>query len=81
MATKNSLLTPDEIISIKARVKAECQRRQYNGSVSSYAGTAYDFTTVPTKNEKILADHYDKISIPLNAINNTKGFITSSQGK
>ena len=77
------LLLPTEINDLKARVKAECTRRSQTGSVAAYAGTDYDYTTVPATGVLIAAEHYNKIAIPLNAINadiisqtNTKDLLT-----
>ena len=63
------LITPSEISALKARVKAECQRRSYNGSVTTYAGSNYNYTVNPTTGKIISKEHYDKIATPLNAIN------------
>lgn len=63
-----SLITPNRFIELKAKVKAECQRRQYVGSVASYAGTDYDYSISPTSGGKIVREHYDKNADPLNAI-------------
>lgn len=81
MATK---ITADRFNNLKARVRAECLRRAYAGtasgskSVSSYGGTSYDYSTTPAKGGKILAEHRNKLSGPLNAINSNT--ITSATG-
>lgn len=54
--------------NLKARVKAECQRRKYTGSVASYAGTAYDFTNPAAAGKLIRYEHYEKNAVPLTAI-------------
>ena len=54
--------------NLKARVKAECQRRKYTGSVASYAGTAYDFTNAAAAGKIIRYEHYEKNAVPLTAI-------------
>jgi len=54
------MLTTAEIISLKSKVKAEMARRSGYGSLSSFAGTTYDFTTTPTKGGAILAEHGQK---------------------
>ena len=42
-------ITPQRIIDLKAKVKAECQRRRYTGRIdNTYGSATYDFTTVPT---------------------------------
>lgn len=63
-----SLITPNRFIELKAKVKAECQRRQYVGSVASYGGIDYDYSISPTSGGKIVREHYDKNADPLNAI-------------
>ena len=40
-----SIVDVDRLIKLKEKVKAECLRRKYTGSVSSYGGTSYDYTT------------------------------------
>ena len=64
----NSIISPDRFNDLKAKVKAECKRRAYVGSVTDYAGTAYDYTNTPTSKNVISKEHYEKIAVPLNAI-------------
>lgn len=65
-----SYITPQRIIDLKAKVKAECQRRRYTGRIdNTYGSATYDFTTVPTAGGLVLQEQHDKISIPLSAIN------------
>jgi len=47
---QNSLLIPADIIALKARVKAEMQRRCRQGDISGYAATSYDYNGVPATN-------------------------------
>lgn len=54
--------------NLKARVKAECARRKYTGSVESYAGTAYDYTNPAAAGKLIRYEHYTKLAEPLTAI-------------
>lgn len=54
--------------NLKSRVKAECQRRKYVGSVTPYAGTAYDYTNPAAADKIIRYEHYKKIAEPLTAI-------------
>lgn len=75
-----SKITPDRIKDLKARVKAECKRRAYSGSVSSYGGTDYDYTTAPATGKQIAAEHYKKIAVPLNKINSSKVSDTDEAG-
>lgn len=56
---------------LKARVKSECLRRKYNGSVAQYGDAAYDYTSIPTTGQPPLPEHLNKIIVPLNAIRNT----------
>lgn len=67
---KNQMLAAD-FIALKARVKAEMQRRKYTGSISVYAGDEWDFTVQPEAGGKILPEHFNKIVEPINAISPT----------
>lgn len=69
-AVNNPILAND-FIDLKARVKAECARRCYNGSVAQYATSEYDYTSQPTSGGIPLPQHLNKIIVPLNAIRNT----------
>ena len=64
-----AVISADRYNNLKARVKAECNRRRYTGSVSSYGGTEYDYTITPASGGIIRTEHRDKIATPLNAIN------------
>lgn len=64
-----ALIEAQRFTDLKARVKAECQRRSYTGSVASYGGTDYDYASAPASGVKIAQEHYEKLVIPLNAIN------------
>ena len=55
--TQGSQITASDINALKARVKAEMNRRKYDGSLTGYAGTSYDFTTVPAAGVKASAEH------------------------
>ena len=57
-----------EMIDLKARVKAEMQRRNGNGSLVAYAGTDYDYTVDPAAGGQMLTEHVNKIVVPMNAI-------------
>lgn len=57
-----------EMIDLKARVKAEMQRRNGNGSLVAYAGTDYDYTVDPAAGGQMLTEHVNKIVMPMNAI-------------
>lgn len=60
-----------DFILLKERVKDECARRKFNGSVASYAASAYDYTVQPTTDSVPLPEHFNKIIVPMNAIINT----------
>ena len=80
-----ALVSSDRIADLKERVKAECARRAFSGSVVSYAGTEYDYTVTPASGVIIKQEHRDKIATPLNAINSdiiakASGQITISDG-
>lgn len=67
LAAGNTILASD-FINLKARIKAECARRKYNGSVASYANSQYDYTVTPTAGNHVLPEHYNKIVVPYNAL-------------
>lgn len=77
-----ALISASRMNDLKARVKAECQKRSKTGdasgsaSVSSYGGTSYDFSTKPAQGVKITKEHNTKNATPLNAIN--ANVVTSS---
>ena len=54
------MLTANEIVTLKSKVKAEMARRSGYGSLSSFSGTAYDFATSPKQGGIILAEHGQK---------------------
>lgn len=70
----------DRYTQLKARVKAECLRRCYQGSVAEYGGAAYDFTNAPSTDKNVLTEHFEKIATPLRAIN-PSGLPTAGQQK
>lgn len=74
-----SRINAERFNELKARVKAECQRRCHYGSVSSYAGSAYDYTVTPSEGGVVKQEHRDKIAIPLNAINKNNVQTASGQ--
>lgn len=57
---------------LKARVKAECLRRCYTGPVTEYGGADYEFHNRPEIKHIAEEEHYEKLAIPLNAINADK---------
>ena len=78
LSAGNQILATD-IKNLKAKVKAECARRKYTGSVAGYAGTSYDYTTVPAPGGAAKEEHIKKIIEPMNAIKAT-GYTSSTVG-
>ena len=68
--TSGSIVDVDRLIKLKEKVKAECLRRKYTGSVESYGGSAYDFKTKPVSGGLVKKEYYKNNATPLNAINN-----------
>lgn len=64
-----ALITADRFNSLKAAVKAECQRRKYTGSVEAYGGAAYDYSVTPAAGKTVGKEHSEKNVVPMNAIN------------
>ena len=69
--SEGNVILASDFVAIKARVKAECARRKYNGSVESYAGSTYDYTVIPTDGNVPLPEHFNKIIVPMNAMVDT----------
>lgn len=59
----------ERFAALKEKVKAECLRRCYSGSVAGYGGAAYDYTQPAAAGRVIRQEHRDKLSGPLAAIN------------
>lgn len=74
-------ITSDEIVAIKNRLNAEMNRRQYNGSLVSYAGEDYQFEAIAPLQTSVDKDYYNKMATPLNAVNNTFTIISDSEMK
>ncbi len=74
------MMTASQIVSLKAEVKAEMQRRHYTGSVASYGGASYDFTVTPAAGQPILTEHGNKIIQPLLAVKAISGLAAAVQG-
>lgn len=77
--TVGNPILASELISIKARVKAEMLRRDKVGSLTAYGGAAYDYTVTPVAGNPILPEHFNKIITPMNAMVNT-GLSTVNSG-
>ena len=64
-----SFVTAEDFNGLKELLNNECNRRRGVGSVQSYAGSAYQFSTKPAPGGYILAEHGQKLADPLRAIN------------
>ena len=69
--TQGQKALASDMIALKKRVKNEMNRRKYRNSLTSYGGTSYDYSTSPASGGKIMAEHINKIVIPLNQIKST----------
>lgn len=67
--SKDRLFVTQDFIQLKARVKAEMLRRNGVGSLTAYAGTAYDYTVQPQKYGIPRIEHYSKIRDVMAQIN------------
>ena len=72
-------ISAQDFIDLKARIKAEMNRRNLTDSMTSYAGEAYDYSIQPVSGGKILVEHINKIVEPLNAIK-PSNFVKQSIG-
>lgn len=59
----------ERFTALKARVKAEMQRRNQSGSVAAYGAAAYDYTEAPATGKIIKQEHRDKLVTPMRAVN------------
>ena len=78
MASQGSKITASDFTSLKNLVNSEIGRRgkaegtgqnQSYGSLSSYSGSGYQYTTTPAAGVKIATEHITKITTPIGAIN------------
>ena len=53
-------MTVNEVKTLRAKIKAECLRRNGYGSITNYGSSAYDFATTPTSNSKVLVEQGQK---------------------
>lgn len=70
-ANKGELISASDFTTLKNLVKSEITRRSNSasvGSMSSYNGTSYDYTIIPTKGGSINLEHIQKITKPLDAV-------------
>ena len=65
--SQNQILASD-FVSLKARVKAEMNRRCRSGSLTAYAGAAYDYSVLPANGVIVKPEHLNKLVVPINAI-------------
>nr|DAY78563.1 MAG TPA: Insulin-like growth factor 1 receptor, IGF1, SIGNALING PROTEIN-HORMONE complex [Caudoviricetes sp.] len=70
---KSELINASDFTALKKLVKSEITRRSNSasvGSMKSYNGTSYDYTTTPAqgKDIKINLEHIQKITKPLDAV-------------
>ena len=54
------MLTAAQVMTLKAKIKAEMLRRSAHGSVAAYGGANYDFTKNPEPEAVIQAEHGQK---------------------
>lgn len=65
----DNIIKAQRFNDLKAKVKAECLRRSYVGSVANYGSSEWDFS-IPASADRIIdEDKYKKISIPTRKIN------------
>lgn len=64
-----SVVKADRFTALKAKVKAEMLRRNQEGSVAGYGGSAYDYTSAPAAGRTVRAEHRDKLVGPMRAVN------------
>ena len=69
--TSDNPVKATELVALKAKVKAEMQRRNQSGSVSSYGGSAYDYNSTdnPVVDQPLHREAYNKIITPARAVN------------
>ena len=79
-----SVVKAERFAALKAKVKAEMLRRNQSGSVASYGGAAYDYTTAPAAGRTVRREHRDKLIEPMRAVNSdvipaARGVISESE--
>lgn len=65
-------ITAERLNELKVKVKTEMQRRnstEHKTSLSEYAGTSWDYTTIPKAGEPITDEHLSKVIDPLLKVN------------
>ena len=65
----DNIIKAQRFNELKTKVKNECLRRKYVGSVEEYGGSSWNFSNTPNTDREIEEDHYRKLSIPVRKIN------------
>lgn len=74
-----AVIKAERFTALKAKVKAECQRRNGSGSVASYGGADYDYAVTPAAGKTVRKEHRDKLTGPMSAINSDAVPATSGE--
>jgi len=77
----DTIVTAEYINSLKSSIKTEMKRRKGYGDLSSYAGTAYDFTETPAADKEIIAEQGQKTIDLLLYIKDITGINKTAQGE
>ncbi len=75
VSNKDSLITPQDFVDLKALVKNEMQRRanpKSSGSMAAYCNADYDYKELPTSSRFITDEHIQKITQPIDAATGSK---------
>lgn len=75
---RENLYVPNDFINLKNRVKAEMNRRNGNGSLTSYGSSTYDYSKQPLTDETVDIEHYSKVR-ELQAKINPSGLQTTKE--
>ena len=69
------MLTAAQINRLREKTRTELARRGGFGSLAGFAGTAYDFETMPQPGGRVLAEHGQKTINPLLAVADIPGLV------
>lgn len=69
------MLTAAQVNQLREKTRAELARRGGFGSLAGFAGTEYDFETVPRPGGQVLAEHGQKTINPLLAVTDIPGLV------
>lgn len=58
---KGSILSPTDMINLKAKIKAEMIRRNGYGDISTFGTSTYDFVTPPVLNKVVIVEQGQKV--------------------